>query len=142
MRALPGVESAALASLVPLEGSDQVWGFWIPGRVSTSGDGDGSALFYRVSPGYLEAIGIPLRSGRDIADSDREGGREVVVVISASLAEKYNLRETPLGKQVRFGRDARNPLSEVVGVMGDVQHYDLGQSSMPQVYVPFRQRPT
>ncbi len=141
MRALPGVESAALASLVPLEGSDQVWGFWIQGRVSTSGDGDGSALFYRVSPGYFETMGIPLRAGRDIADSDREGGREVVV-ISASLAEKYFPGETPLGKQVRFGRDARDPLSEVVGVVGDVQHYDLGQSSMPQVYVPFRQRPT
>ena len=141
MRALPGVQSAALASLIPLEGSDQVWGFWIQGRISSSGDGDGSALFYRVSPGYFATMGIPVRAGRDIADGDREGGRAVVVV-SESLGEKFFPGESPLGKQIRFGRDADEPFAEVVGVVGDVQHYDLGQSSMPQVYVPFRQRPT
>ena len=141
MRALPGVQSAALASLIPLEGSDQIWGFWIQGRASGGGDGDGSALFYRVSPGYFATIGIPLRAGRDIADADREGGRAVVVV-SESLGEKFFPGESPLGKQVRFGRDADEPIAEIVGVVGDVQHYDLGQRSMPQVYVPFRQRPT
>ena len=141
MRALPGVESAALASLVPLAGEDQVWGFWIHGRASSEGDGDGSALFYRVSPGYFGTMGIPLRAGRDIAESDRESSPGVAVV-SGSFAAKFFGGENPLGKRVRFGRGADEPQVEIVGVVGDVQHYDLGESSMPQVYVPFRQRPT
>jgi hypothetical protein len=105
MRALPGVESAALASLVPLGGQDQIWGFWIHGRASSEGDGDGSALFYRVSPGYFGTMGIPLRAGRDIAESDRESSPRVAVV-SESFAGKFLGGENPLGKRVRFGRSA------------------------------------
>ena len=141
MRAVPGVGSVALASLVPLEGSDEIWSFWVQGRKPPGGEADGVALFYRVSPGYFQTMGIPWRAGRDITDADREGGHAVVVV-SASLGEKFFPGESPLGKHIRFGRDEDAPPVEIVGVVGDVQHYDLGQTSMPQAYVPYRQRPT
>jgi putative ABC transport system permease protein len=141
VRAVPGVESAALSSLIPLEGYDQIWGFWIEGRASSKSQEDGNALFYRVSPGYFETMGIPLVAGRVITPEDREGGRQVVV-ISAALATQHFSGENPLGKRIRFGREKDDPFAEVVGVVGDVQHYSLGQTSMPQVYVPFPQRPT
>jgi len=141
MKAVPGVESVALSSLIPLEGSDQIWGFWIEGRASSNSQEDGSALFYRVSHGYFETMGIPMVAGRGIAPGDREDGRQVVA-ISASLAERHFPGENPIGKRIRFGRDEDDPLVEIVGVVGDVQHYSLGQTSMPQVYLPFTQRPT
>ncbi len=138
---LPGVESAALTSLIPLEGSDQVWGYWKESNALPGVEEDGSALFYRVSPGYFETMGIPLVAGRDITSDDEEEGPQVVVV-SASLAEGLFPGENPVGKRIKFGRDADDLPVEVVGVVGDVQHYNLGQAAMPQLYVPFTQRPT
>ena len=140
IEALPGVERAALTSLVPIEGSDEIWGFWIQGRASTTPNGDGSALFYRVSPGYHETMGIPILAGRSI---QREDGAEapLVAVVSASLAEKFFPGEDPVGQPIRFDEDPGEPSVEIVGVVGDVQHYHLGEASMPQIYVPFSQRP-
>jgi ABC-type antimicrobial peptide transport system permease subunit len=64
------------------------------------------------------------------------------VVISTSLATQHFAGEDPLGKRIRFGRDEDDPSVEIVGVVGDIQHYSLGQTSIPQVYVPFQQRLT
>jgi putative ABC transport system permease protein len=141
LKAVPGVESVALTSLIPLEGYDQIWGFWVQGRVSTSGNGDGSALFYRVGPGYFETMGIPLLAGRGITPEDRSNSPWVVVV-SESFAAQIFPGENPLGRRILFGRSEDEPLVEIVGVVGDVQHYNLGQSSMPQVYIAFAQRAT
>jgi putative ABC transport system permease protein len=140
MEALPGVESAALTSLIPLEGSDQIWGFWLE-ELSSSDPETGSALFYRVTPGYFETMGIPLLAGRPIGPEDRVDGPQVVVV-SESFVEQYLPGENPLGHRIRWGSEEDNPHVEIVGVVGDVHHYTLIQSSIPQVYVPFAQRPT
>jgi putative ABC transport system permease protein len=64
------------------------------------------------------------------------------VVISASLAEQHFPDENPVGRRIKFGRDADDLPVEIVGVVGDVQHYQLGATSVPQVYLPFTQRPT
>jgi putative ABC transport system permease protein len=141
LAALPGVKQAAVTSLIPLAGDDQIWGFWLREDVAPDALEDGSALFYRVSPGFFEAMGIPRLTGRDISSEDREDAPPVVVV-SASLAEQHFPGESPLGRRIRFGRGDDAPWVEIVGVVGDVQHYDLGQTSMPQIYVPFHQRPT
>jgi putative ABC transport system permease protein len=141
IEAMPGVESVALTSLIPLEGDDRIWGYWLEENALPGNPEDGSALFYRVSPGYFEAIGTPLLAGRGIMAEDREAEHQVVVV-SQALAEKHFSGENPLGRRIRFGRDESDPLAEIVGVVGNVQHYNLGQSSIPQVYVSFLQRPT
>ncbi len=141
LRALPGAESVALTGLVPLEGSDIIWGFWLEEHALPGVQEDGSALFYQVSPGYFQTMGIPLLAGRDFTNGDQEGSPEVVV-ISASLAEEYFAGEDPIGRRIRFGRDEDDLPVEVVGVVGDVQHYRLGEASVPQIYVPFAQRST
>ncbi len=141
LRALPGVEAAAISSLIPIEGSDEVWGFWLEGRTSGDGQEDGNTLFYRVTPGYFEAMGIPLLAGRGITAEDREEGRPVVVV-SASLVERHFPGENVIGRQIRFGRDPDDPREEIVGVVGEVQHYRLGRDNIAEVYVPYRQRPS
>jgi putative ABC transport system permease protein len=139
LRALPGVKAAALTSLIPLGPDDNIWGFWVEGHPAVAGREDGSALFYRVSDGYDEAMGLRLVAGRGIDADDRADGPPVAV-ISESLAKQHFAGQNPVGRHIRFGTDA--PLVEIVGVVGDVQHYALGRSSVPQVYVPFQQRPT
>ena len=138
---IPGVESAALTSLIPLGGSDEIWGFWLESRALPGAQDDGSALFYRVSPGYFEAMGIPLLAGRDIAPEDREDEPQVVVV-SASLAEQLFPGRSPLGQRIKFGRDEDDLPVEIVGVVGDVQHYPLGTTlqSLRSTY-PFLRGP-
>jgi putative ABC transport system permease protein len=140
LQALPGVESAALSSLIPMGGDDEIWGFWLEGRPSTESE-DGGALFYRITPGYFETMGIPFLAGRDITADDREGSLPVAVV-STSFVEQHLSGENPVGKRFRFGREEDNPYVEIVGVVGDVQHYQLGRTSIPQIYVPLQQRPS
>jgi len=140
MEAIPGVETVALSSLIPLEGSDQIWGYWLEETAPTE-NSDGSALFYRVTPGYFETMGIPLMAGRPIDNTDRPDSPEVVVV-SESFAERHFPGETPVGRRIRWGRELDNAPVEIVGVVGDVQHYALGVTAEPQVYVPFVQRPS
>jgi putative ABC transport system permease protein len=140
LEALPGVESVALTTLVPLEGSDQIWGYWLDSSPSTA-QADGSALIYRVSPAYFETLAIPLLRGRGIAPTDRGDGPPVVV-ISESFAERHFPGQDPLGRRVRWGSEDDNPRAEIVGVVGDVQHYDLGERALPQVYAPFVQAPS
>jgi putative ABC transport system permease protein len=141
LAAVPGVESVALASLVPIMGSDEIWGIWLEGRPYSGPQDDISALFYRASPGYFSTMGIPLLAGRDITPQDREGSTRVVVV-SETFAGDHFPGEDPLGRRIRFGTDDDDPWWEVVGVVGEVQHYNLGSTSMAQVYVPFAQHPT
>ena len=94
-----------------------------------------------MSPGYFDALGIPILAGRDVSVDDRDGEMPVVLV-SASFAERNFPDRSPVGGRIKFGRDADDLPVEIVGVVGDVQHYDLGETSMPQLYVPFAQRPT
>ena len=140
LQALPGVESVALSTLQPLQGDDEIWGYWLERTPATENE-DGNVLFNRVTPGYFEAMGIPLLTGRPIGSEDRADG-PTVVVISEDFAEEAFPGEDPLGQHLRFGRERDNPRFEVVGVVGDVQHYTLGRSDTPQIYVPFSQRPS
>ncbi len=140
LRALPGVESVALSTLQPLQGDDEIWGYWLEGTPATEGE-DGNVLFNRVTPGYFEAMGIPLLAGRPIGPEDRVDG-PAVVVVSEGFAEEAFPGQDALGQRIRFGRDRDEPRVEVVGVVGEVQHYSLGRSDTPQIYVPFSQRPS
>jgi putative ABC transport system permease protein len=139
--AVPGVESVALTSLIPLEGSDQIWGYWLDTNAIPGATEDGSALFYRVSEGYFDTFGIPILSGRGVTSDDGENAPPVVV-ISTSLAERHFQGQNPLGRRIKFSPSPDEIPAEIVGVAGDVQHYVLGQTRLPQVYVPFAQRPS
>ena len=139
LAAIPGVESAAITTLIPFSGQDEIWGLQIEGRPQISVDDQISALLYRISPDYFETMDIPVLSGRALSNDDREGGLRVAVV-SASFATLHFPGENALGKRIRFGGEGA-PFWEIVGVVGDVQHYSLGRTSMGQMYLPFHQRP-
>jgi putative ABC transport system permease protein len=139
LAAIPGVESVAITSLIPVSGQDNIWTLEIEGRPWSSPDDAVSTLFYRVSAGYFQTMGIPLSMGREFTPDDREGS-VLVAVVSESFAQTHFPEKSPLGKRIRSG-GGDGPFMEIVGVAGDVQHYRVGEISMPQVYVPFAQRP-
>jgi len=98
------------------------------------------ALVYRVEPGYLTAMGIPLKEGRFFNNQDDERS-QAVVVIDEVFARKYFPHESPVGRRINLG-DERDP-RQIVGVVGHVKQWSLDsndeESLQAQLYEGFRQ---
>ena len=99
------------------------------------------ALVYRVEPGYLRALGIPLKRGRFFTNQDDERSQPVVV-IDEVFARKYFGDSDPVGK--RIDQDGQDP-QRIIGVVGHVKQWSLDgdedQTLQSQLYEPFRQFP-
>jgi predicted permease len=96
-------------------------------------------LFYAVSPGFFDAMRIPLLSGRYITGEDRRGGHRVVV-ISKALADQTFPGVDPIGKRIRVGQ-GNDDWREIVGVVGNVKQTGLDDKPRNQVYESYRQHP-
>jgi putative ABC transport system permease protein len=138
VRALPGVEGAALAGQIPLGGNMDRWGFHIEGRTYPSPADAPDAERFSITPDYFRVMGIPLRAGRLITEADVTDG-ERVVLVNETAARTLWPEGSPIGAGVRIGSKT-NPLRTVVGVVGDVRHYELGVPAKPQVYLPQQQQ--
>jgi putative ABC transport system permease protein len=129
---LPGIESLAITSGVPLSGGGGTAGqIQIPGRPADADAGQSSADWRIVSPGYFRTMGIPLR-GREFEDRDN-GDSQQVVIISEEMARRYWPDEDPIGKPVLVLSFGRTPFT-VVGVAGDVRSVGLESDPKPTVY--------
>lgn len=143
-RTIPGVSSAALTLLVPLENRNYEVGVR-PEAGEAPVDERDSGLYNVVSPGYFETLGIRLVRGRTFDEGDRDDG-EPVVIVDESLAARYWPGEDPVGKRITFetapGSTHEDPVPlyrRVVGVVESVRHYTLEEPSRIQLYVPFDQ---
>jgi predicted permease len=129
--ASPGVQSAGLASVVPLalRGREEF-------SVSIPADAPGTrrrVVATRVSPGWFGTIRIPLLMGRDFTWDDRKGAPDVAVV-NDTLARQFWNGEA-IGQRVNYGRRSL----EVVGVVRDSKYRTIGETIRPQIYLPVRQ---
>jgi hypothetical protein len=113
--------------------SGGIWGVELPGAENVDDESNLASLRF-VTPGYFAALGIPLRRGRDVAESDTRDA-PFVAVVSESLVRQHWPGEDPIGKRFTFGLSERT----VVGVVGDIRVRGLEQSSEPQVYLPYGQ---
>ena len=98
------------------------------------------AEFRLVTPGYFNAMQIPLIEGRYLSDSDTETSRSVVV-ISERLAQLYFPQQSPIGRQLTSGDSPNEPGREIVGVVGDIRNWGLAVDPTPEIYQSFRQNP-
>jgi putative ABC transport system permease protein len=130
VRALPGVQSAAFISGLPLVMTGLITGVEVPGHEVRGRRNDGVSHRW-VTPQYFKTMGIPLRRGRDVEDSDTRD-RTWSAVVSASFAERYWPAQDPIGKTFRH----RDQTRTVVGVVGDVRIRGLERTSEPQIYLP------
>jgi predicted permease len=138
---LPGVKAASFSlGASPMQGEDDML-FWLDGQPRPASTSEMQvALKYRVEPGYLTAMGIPLKHGRFFTAQD-EARTQPVVVIDEVFARKYFPDTDPIGKGINVGSN-RDPL-RIVGVVGHVKQSGLDgddrQSLQAQLYEPFRQ---
>lgn len=149
IQSLPGVIAVGGTNILPLSDNYSNDAFQIEVRPVPPGERP-SAEARSVSPGYFEAIGIPLLRGRLFDDRD-VGGAARVVVVSESMAEKFWPGEDPLGARITYNRgtpeeDQRDVggigSHEIVGVVGDVKHLDLNEERVPMFYTPQPQEPS
>ena len=139
-RALPGVESAALTSQLPLSGDYDGFGVHVETKPRANPEEDPSEFRYGVSPGYFEAMRIPLRRGRFLTAGDR-ADQPPVVVINESFARKVWHNEDPIGQRVRIGAADQGPWRTIVGIVGDVKQLSLSGVQADGIYVPEVQWP-
>jgi predicted permease len=126
-----GIEAAGLTDVLPL-GRNRTWGAGAKGQVYERGQYPG-AFVRIVSDGYLAAMGIPVRAGRDFTERDTPSAKPVII-INETLARRLWPGQNPIGQIM-----LRNPEREVVGVAGDVRHIALEQGSGSEMYLPIRQ---
>ena len=140
MKAIPGVELAAITSALPTTninpnavGGLANEGFAIEDRPVESSQ-DLHAERIRISPDYFKVLQSTLLRGRSFTEGD-EDGKPPVAIIDESTARKYWPTRDPLGRRVRFGRDPTKPWTTVVGIVKDIKSDGLDIDGVPHIYV-------
>jgi predicted permease len=136
LRAEPGVESAGIASMIPLDLKWMVASIYFEGAGVVRESDLQKALFYQVTPGYFQAVRTRMVTGRDFDGRDRAGARRVAVV-NETFARTFAKNASVLGK--RFRLTPNGEWIEVVGVVEGGKHVSLSQGPVPVVYVPREQ---
>lgn len=139
---VPGVQSAAVASVLPFSGGWATGSFNVEGHVvppdAPSPWGDQRV----VSAGYFETMGAALVAGRQFGDNDRLGGVRVAIVDEEFTRKFYKPGESALGKRVWFGNPQPNDSTifyTIVGVVRHARHEGLDAEPRVQMYRPYAQ---
>ena len=135
VRALPGVQSAAYTSGLPMVLTGGIAGVVLPGR-EVARDGRHNVSTRWVSSQFFTTLRIPIQRGRDIEDTDTPD-RPIVAVVSQSFVQRHWPNEDGIGKVFNVrGQDRM-----VAGVVGDIKVRGRERTNEPQVYLPFSQLP-
>ena len=147
VRAIPGVDDAAISTGLPPTSSEAGQPFRVEGRDPASPNASGVANYQVISPGYFHTLGLAVRMGRAFTEDDREGATPVVI-INSRLAEMFFPSSDPIGRRLLIselvpGRnDPSAPVArEIVGVVNDVKNTRLKEPSNPEVGIPYAQAP-
>jgi predicted permease len=145
--ATPGVTSAGFAFFGLLHGGG--WGtrLTVEGHEPRPGEPTGSRV-NGVSPGYFEALRIPVIAGRTFTDEDERtapfDGRWPyrVAIVNETFVKRYLRGRNPVGARVGFGGDPGTPTPiEIVGVARDTKDWAIREDDTPQIYVPAFENP-
>ena len=117
VRALPGVSGAGLGSDLPWTGYDENTSFGIVGRTFKDGDSP-EARYHFLTPGFIGALGLPLRAGRDIRAGDGPNAPPAVLINEATARQFWGDAERAVGARLNLWSDVP---ATVVGVIGDLK---------------------
>jgi predicted permease len=147
VRAIPGVDDAAISTDLPPVAFELRHPFSVEGRDPSSVAASGVARYQVISAGYFHTLGQIVLEGRGFVENDRQGSVPVAV-INHRLVEKYFPGSDPIGQRLVIpeavsGRSASSaPVTfEIVGVVNDVKNSRLNEPASPEVYLPFLQEP-
>ena len=140
VEAVPGIQSAAFAEIVPLSQDDMDMGYFVVKEdPPLPPDGRLAADYRDVTSNYFATMGIPLIEGRTFSEHDNLD-RPRVVMIDESLAHRFFPNQDPIGKHLQIP-DAARPARTIVGVVGGVRDTGFDQQPRPTIYFPSMQSP-
>lgn len=139
MRAIPGVASAATATMIPLSGSGWNQWVWMEGQALQQKT---LVWFNRVSDGYFSTIGMRLLAGRDFDARDSLSASSVAIV-NETFARRYNLGPNPVGLRFHMDQSAGVPIRtfEIIGLVSDAKYESLRDEVVASAYLPAWQEP-
>jgi putative ABC transport system permease protein len=137
LEAVPGVVAAGSAVTLPIGGDDFGTGYIVEGRPRPKPGDEAHAGYQIVMPGFFHAMGIPIKSGRDVRESDRRDA-PAVCLVNESLAREQWPGEDPIGRRIAF--DDEGKWMTVVGLVGDIRHLGPAVPPRPELYQPSSQR--
>jgi predicted permease len=152
LSSIPGVQSAALASVRIMENNEWDSSMTVEGYTAPKPEDRAQPYMNMIGPGYFATMGIPIVAGRDFRLTDnREVKREGLtdepenerwtpsaVIINAKFARKFFAGRNPVGMHVGFGSDPGTPTQmEVIGVVKDVKYTNLRDEIPEQAFIPY-----
>lgn len=140
LAAVPGVRSVGSGDVPTLEGDDEGSNITAEGSPQLPEDLQ-DVNHVGISPNYFAALGIPLLSGRELAEADGATAPKVAVV-SEAMVKRFFPGRNALGMHFAFGGGKGiAPNTEIVGIVKDVKQSDADSPLRPYVYIPYAQKP-
>ncbi|HUR95661.1 MAG TPA: ABC transporter permease, partial [Gemmatimonadales bacterium] len=142
---VPGIRAVGATTVLPFSGGWSTASFEVEGYQAPPRQPGPWGDIRSVSPGFFDALRIPLKRGRVFDDGDRAGSR-LVAVVDEELVRRFWPGGDPIGKRVTFGPAAgaadtsSREWIEVVGVVGHTKHEGLDAENRVQLYLPYRQQ--
>ena len=136
LKTLPGVSAAGAATILPLGTRGSMIGFAVDGAPPPSADVNMEIAAASVTPEFFGTIGVPLRRGRGLTDRDSQDAPRVGVINEAATRRWFS-NEDPIGRFVL----ANGVRVEIVGVVSDMRLRDVREPPVPQLFMPYAQRP-
>lgn len=141
LSALPGVESAAVTTSVPLSGTETQASIEIAGRPPVSPQDKPLVNVVVASPDFFKTMQIPLVNGRAFVAQDTDKSPPVAI-INQTMAKSFWPNESPLGARLSSVLDERGDVQrEIVGIVADVRSGSLSDEAQPTMYMPYAQNP-
>lgn len=140
VRALPGVQSASLASSVPMGNGNYGSSIYIEGHTLAPGQQPPVVVYNRVDAPYFDTMRVPLLRGRAFRESDDEKA-PLVAVVNQTMAHQFWPNEDAIGKRFSL-KSATGPFVEIVGLTGDGRYVFIGWDKEPYFFVPLAQNYT
>jgi len=134
---VPDVTAVGFTSQLPLTGDADEWGVHLETVPRAAADETHDTYRYAISPGYFEAMGIPLRAGRTL-DAHDVAGAPLAAVINESMAKRRLPGLDPIGQRLHIGPNS-GPWFTVVGVVSDVTQTSLAVTRSDAVYITAEQ---
>ena len=150
MSTIPGVRDASAANFVPLSGWRDFVVFDIEGRAEPRAGEEFTSQYVVCDSNFFHTLGMRLKEGRELAPTDGPDAAGVAV-INEALAHQYWPDEDPVGKQIRVHFDAtktpwrpepREAWLTIVGIVGNIREWELGDKRPGEIYVPYLQNPS
>lgn len=141
LRGLPGVTNAALASSVPLGGQGAIF-YSAEGMGAVDATNRPRAFLHRVSPGYVETIGLRLIDGRVFGPTDL-GANASNVMVTMAMAQRFWPGQSAIGRRIKSGDlTSESPWWTIVGVLQDanLRGIPVNPTKDPDIFLPFNER--